>query len=309
MTYRPTKILLAIDGSETAALAAEAAVDLADRAGAELHVVHVREVFPRRSYAPIRRYTAREAARRSRLCEQSAEELLAEQVREIQAAGGSVVGVHPSNGRPADEILALGGELGVDLIVLGSRGLGMVKRLAAGSVSEEVARRAACPVLVVRGEDGAWPPRRIIVGDDSSTGAREAGELAVGIGKLFGAEMLLVRAHPVIVPMFEAVRYAQNTAATSDDALRRQEMDLESRARGLEGELGPRPRVRVTEGEATSVILRAAEESGGPALVAVGRRGLGVVDRLRLGSVSAGVLRGANGPVLVVPDPECRRAL
>src|SRR5918997_3028598 len=37
----PTKILLATDGSEEAELAAQRAVDLAERTGSELHVVHV----------------------------------------------------------------------------------------------------------------------------------------------------------------------------------------------------------------------------------------------------------------------------
>jgi len=157
MTQRLTKILLATEGAKDAALAAEAAVDLSNRAGAELHLVHAWESFPRWPHVPVRHYTARSAARRSRLYEQSSEELLTRQVREIQAAGGSVAGAHLSKGRPADEILALANALEADLIVLGSRQLGMLGRFTMGSVSEEVARRAACRVLVVRGEDEAWP--------------------------------------------------------------------------------------------------------------------------------------------------------
>ena len=75
-------------------------------------------------------------------------------------------------------------------------------------------------------------------------------------------------------------------------------------ARELESELGHSLWVRVREGEAASVILEAAEEGREPTLIAVGRRGLGRINRLRLGSVSADVLRSATGPVLIVPAPD-----
>ncbi len=75
-------------------------------------------------------------------------------------------------------------------------------------------------------------------------------------------------------------------------------------ARAMENELGHSLRIRVREGEATSVILEAAEEGGEPTLIAVGRRGLGRINRLRLGSVSSDLLRSATGPVLIVPAPD-----
>ena len=53
-------------------------------------------------------------------------------------------------GHPADVILCVGEEESCDLIVLGSRGLGEVKRFLLGSVSDAVAHHAYCPVLIVR---------------------------------------------------------------------------------------------------------------------------------------------------------------
>jgi nucleotide-binding universal stress UspA family protein len=50
--------------------------------------------------------------------------------------------------------VALAEELGADLIVMGSRGLGGVRRALMGSVSDSVVRHAHCPVLVVRPEKG-----------------------------------------------------------------------------------------------------------------------------------------------------------
>jgi nucleotide-binding universal stress UspA family protein len=55
-----------------------------------------------------------------------------------------------ATGDPAEEILKLADETGADLIVVGARGLGTIKRLLLGSVSETVLRDARCPVLVVK---------------------------------------------------------------------------------------------------------------------------------------------------------------
>lgn len=52
-------------------------------------------------------------------------------------------------GKPAREILRLAGEQQADLIVMGVQGRGAVDRLLFGSVSQQVVRQAACPVLVV----------------------------------------------------------------------------------------------------------------------------------------------------------------
>src|SRR3712207_9215315 len=79
----------------------------------------------------------------------------------------SVAGAHLRKGRPAEEIVALAEELDAGLVVLGSRGLGLVKRLVVGSVAEGVVSLAPCPVLVVRGGEAAWPPSRVVVGDRS----------------------------------------------------------------------------------------------------------------------------------------------
>jgi nucleotide-binding universal stress UspA family protein len=56
-------------------------------------------------------------------------------------------------GDPAAMICYVAGELGADVIVVGSHGKGFVSRVLLGSVSEHVTRHAPCPVLVVRAPD------------------------------------------------------------------------------------------------------------------------------------------------------------
>lgn len=52
-------------------------------------------------------------------------------------------------GYPAEKIVEEAGRLGADLIVMGSHGHKMLKRLVVGSVTDGVLRKAACPVLIV----------------------------------------------------------------------------------------------------------------------------------------------------------------
>ena len=151
MSIFPTRILLATDGSEEAELAALRAVDLARSTDSELHVVHV-GVIPNLlvSYPGTLGYDGK-------LYEQIEEEsrkLLRKESWRVKAAGGTVVGTHLRMGQVALEIVALAEELGADLIVMGSRGLGGVRRALMGSVSDSVVRHAHCPVLVVRPKKG-----------------------------------------------------------------------------------------------------------------------------------------------------------
>ena len=57
---------------------------------------------------------------------------------------------HLVNGNPASVILDLAEEVGADLIVVGSRGLGMATRFVRGSTSARIANHANCSFLVVQ---------------------------------------------------------------------------------------------------------------------------------------------------------------
>lgn len=291
MNALPTRILLATDRSEDAHLATRAAIDLSQKGGSELHVVHVWHDVP----TPHARSFVRAQLR------QEAQEVLDKQVEKIEGAGGTVAKAHLREGRTIDEILDLSEELQVGLLIVGSRGLGGVKRILMGSVSEGIVHHARRPVLVMRGGENAWPPARVVVADDSSEDAKKAGELAVNIGKLFGTKALLVRVHP---KRLEAAQ-EEGTPGSREvgEPLRQAEMDLEVRADELEDILGSRPQtgIRTAEGDPAVAILEAAQEEDDPTLIAVGSRGLGTIQRMRLGSVSTKILRAATGPVLVYP--------
>jgi nucleotide-binding universal stress UspA family protein len=155
MSIFPTRILLATDGSREAELAASTAADLANATDSELHLLSVAAGYP----DPV--YQIHEASLRYETYEQAleavkgeAQKVLDEQGRKVREAGGSVKEAHLKIGERRDRaIIHLAEELDAGLIVMGSRGLGGVRRALMGSVSDSVVRHAHCPVLVVRPEE------------------------------------------------------------------------------------------------------------------------------------------------------------
>jgi len=145
MSIFPTTILLATDGSRDAELALTTAVDLAKSTNSELHVVTVAPGYPS--------YDVRNPAVVDGLREQ-AEDILNAQAEKIEQEGGEVAEKHLriAERYRAQQIVQVAEDIGAGLIVMGSRGLGGVRRALMGSVSDSVVRHAHCPVLVVRPE-------------------------------------------------------------------------------------------------------------------------------------------------------------
>jgi nucleotide-binding universal stress UspA family protein len=148
MSIFPTKILLATDGSKEAAQAAQAAAELSKDTGSEVHLTYVlpspRELRGHHLYSREVMESVLEQA------EGEAHSFLEEQAKQVGESGGKVAETHLRAGEPDKEIVRLSEELGVGTIVIGSRGLGGLKRSLMGSVSESVVRHAHCPVFVVR---------------------------------------------------------------------------------------------------------------------------------------------------------------
>jgi nucleotide-binding universal stress UspA family protein len=141
MSIFPTNILLATDGSREAELATTTAVELANSTNSELHVIHVGEFVP-----TMLAQTELEPVQ----LEREAQQLLDEQVRRVEEAGGTVKEAHLRLGRADEEIVDVAHEVGAGFIVMGSRGRGRMRRALMGSASDSVVRHAHCPVTIVR---------------------------------------------------------------------------------------------------------------------------------------------------------------
>lgn len=136
------RLLLATDLTDASAAATDEAFELAGRLGASLLVVSV--IDPGSLLLPGGRFRARVDQVRER------REQLAQALVERGRAAGVDVSFLIWTGDPGDMIVEAASAERADMILVGSRGRGTVGRLLLGSVSEHVARNAACPVLVVR---------------------------------------------------------------------------------------------------------------------------------------------------------------
>lgn len=139
----PMRILVASDGSGPSDAAIKLSGDLAAATGSELHVLHV---------TLVSRYIMPDLLSESQVARIKAEaqQRLQDEEARAKASGVAITKSHLRYGRPDGEILRLGEELGVGMIVIGNRSGDAMSRILLGSNAENVVRYAHCPVLVAR---------------------------------------------------------------------------------------------------------------------------------------------------------------
>lgn len=134
------QILVATDGSDSAEPAVSQAIELARSTGAKLVVAYARHAPLPVLGEPVYQ---RSLSRELRLAQETTA------LAATRACGAGVeVEVEVVEGNPAERILELARVRDVDLIVVGSRGLGTLAGTLLGSVSREILRHADRPVLV-----------------------------------------------------------------------------------------------------------------------------------------------------------------
>jgi nucleotide-binding universal stress UspA family protein len=297
------RILLATDGSPEAERALGMAATLSERLGAELHLVSVEPMpdplsWPEsRMMSPELRGDIRERA------EKAAHELVEGQAGKLGEMGLEVSAVHAVAGRPDTEIVRVAEEVGAGLVVLGSRGMGPVRRAVMGSVSLSVVHHSHGSVLVVRGEDGGLPGH-ILLAVDGSEQARAAAEAAAEISSSTGSGLHVAFVMPTAEHLYGHHYYSRELQESiREQAEGEVRKFLEDQVVWLEDHGGKVEDTHTAVGRPDAEIVKLAEDLG-VGLTVVGSRGLGGVRRALVGSVSDSVVRHAHGPVLVVRSGE-----
>ncbi|MBX6770774.1 MAG: universal stress protein [Chloroflexi bacterium] len=143
LAYR--HIMIATDGSDEAAAAADHGIAVARAFNARVLVIAVLDIGAFTS-VQTGMYAA-EFLDEERAFLQKAVDAIVQRTR---AAGITEVTGEVIDGVPRSVLLTIAQERSVDLIVAGSHGRGLVERLLVGSTTEHLVRHAPCPVLVVR---------------------------------------------------------------------------------------------------------------------------------------------------------------
>ena len=293
-------MLVPLDGSPFAEHALSYARPLARRSRAKIHLVlahtplaaHAAEMTPPGTYQQWE--DASERRERTYL----------ERVGDRLKEDGFDVDVELREGSPARALVERSRE-GVDLVVMATHGRGGVERLWLGSVADQLVRHSHVPVLLVRPAGTETPAdergfRHVLAATDGSNAAEAAVEHAVGIARLCGARLTLLRVVPM--PYGPGSPYIPHAAEFDRDAVRRREATAGAQLRVTAGRLDTGSAVRTLVGRAyhpARGILDAAMETDADLIVLGTHRRLGLA-RAVLGSTADRVVRAATVPVLVV---------
>jgi len=143
--------LVAVDGSENSGRALDFGLDLAEKFGATVTVLNVSE-SPVMGAVPMEPTTVSGESMVvfAKDLRRFHEEILSKAVAHAKAVKPGVeVFWKYVEGDPALEIVAAAKD-DFDVVVIGHRGLGRVREMFLGNISEKVAHLAPCPVVIVR---------------------------------------------------------------------------------------------------------------------------------------------------------------
>jgi len=200
---------------------------------------------------------------------------------------------------PADAIVDRTDEYDIDLVVMGTHGRRGMDRLLSGSVSEEVVRRAPCPVFTVlpRDESGTGPQiNRVLAPVDLSDQSELVLNHAVALAESYAAPLDLL--HVVEEAAYPNVYGLEPLTPALPNVQDRAREALETLASEVDLRTDP-VNVHVLAGNAARDIVEFAKENAADLIVMAthGRTGL---DRFLIGSVAEKVVRRAPCPVFTL---------
>jgi nucleotide-binding universal stress UspA family protein len=281
------RVLVATDGSRHAQAAIVTTLHFPWPAG-----TRVRVISARRTQAEYRRSILLTALDRGA-------EQAAENARRTLSRRWPDVDSEIADTSPVEGILSAAKRFQADVIVVGWRGHGAVRRLLMGSVSRGVVRGTTCAVLVVRRSERV---RSLVVGVDGSEAATRALDFVSRLAPPLGGRVTLVSAVELLTAPSRGRVPGGGSIASEikrQNTIRQRAATKElNRAASRLERIGWHPRTLLARGEPLRELVRAVAANRAQLLV-VGARGTSGIGYLLLGSVAEGALNQSPVAVLV----------
>jgi len=297
-------ILIGTSLTEASDPVVQSGVLLARRCGAKIHLAHAYATPMTYSGAPFfPDYSMGEVLKAERAALQRQ---LDTQVARLGIDRTELAGIHLEVSPPHRHLIETAGEIGADLIVVGSSESPRLAKVF-GSTADRVIRKAACPVLVVR-DELQIPLRRVLLPVDLSplsADAFEAGmRFLVWIGG--GAPPAPSLEALALFVMTEVDRQALSGRTTEYEVEQLADQELRRFVALHAAGVPWKVEARVEEGFVDTGILDRIE-IWTPDLVILGTHGRGGFERFLLGSVASTVIRQGASSVLVIPPKAARQ--
>jgi nucleotide-binding universal stress UspA family protein len=297
------RILCPVDFSSCSDQAVRAALDLAERFGATVELLHVMQTT---AYVmPLMPMGGPPLDYLRDLPERLQTQL--DHLRDRLTSEYPLITTCLREGVVHATVVGRANELHADLIVIGTHGHTGLTHLLLGSVAERVVRLAPCPVLTVgpRGladsRGAVVPPRKVVCPVDFSAPSLVALDHAVTFARATGAELHITHVVPLL-----AYAVASKEAVDDPGFETRIRKDITERLEALKAKFGDSTlnvTVSSVDGAPYEGIQRVADQQHAT-LIVIGTHGHTGLDRFLLGSVAEKVVRTSHVPVLAVrPSP------
>lgn len=279
-----SKILVAVDGSQTSSQAVELTASIAKKFKSKVTAIHVvAHEFSGWKLRP-KIFT---------MSETIADEIMASYTQKGQSIvdgaqmllkeeGIDTQSVLDEFSDPAEAIIQEIDEKKYDLVIMGNRGETEAETYSLGSVADKVTTHAKSSVLVVK---KGIKISKILVAVDGSDDAKKALKYAAQLASKLNAEITLLN-----VQQSSLSQLRPNVAKEVGDRIL---TDASSEVKGVKLEK------KLEFGNPAETIIKFAE-NGKYDLIAVGKRGLSTIKRFFLGSVSDDLSHHAKCSVLLV---------
>lgn len=297
---KPKKILVAYDGSPHSKSALDWAIRLGEDVGAELELVKVFEPIVRQYTRGDYNITEKIAAQFAEM-ERTDRQMMEDAKHFCEGVCKLKVTVSVLKGNVTSTLLDYADKSGVDLIVTGTKGHGVLEEMLVGSVTNKLVSLSKLPILVVKDQHEATKTtlNKIAVAYDGSSYCKAALALALDMAKSAKASVVAVK----VIDSLEISRiYSKAESGSMTKMLEQDPVNqaMIAEAQAIAAAKGMTLSVELLIGDSVTATLLDYVDKNGVNMIVAGTLGHPLLDQILIGSVTRTLISVSKVPVLVV---------